>query len=92
MLRSNGDISVRAQQDNYLREGLRQTELAAFRACRFRQGFASQGMLCNEPPIPLRVLDFLEARDLITLSLVSKSTHQAAHLLFEREVCILDTY
>ncbi len=69
------------------RESAREAELAGFRACRFQQGFASEGMLCNEPPIPLRVLDFLEASDILRLSLVSKSTHQAAHLLFKREVC-----
>lgn len=69
-----------------LREESREAELHAFRACRFRQGFASTGMLCNEPPIPLRVLDFLEAQDLVRLSLVCKATHQASHVLHTREV------
>ncbi len=88
MLEDNDDIAVReAKQDVRLsREILRRPELEAFRACRFQKGYASEGMLCDEPPIPLRVLDFLEARDLVRLSLVCKSTHQAAHLLFKREV------
>jgi hypothetical protein len=74
-------------EEDRARESAREAELAAFRACRFQQGFASEGMLCNEPPIPLRVLDFLEAQDILRLSLVSKCTHQAAHVLFKREVC-----
>jgi hypothetical protein len=32
----------------------RTLELEAFEACRFQNGFASEGLLCNEPPIPLR--------------------------------------
>jgi hypothetical protein len=54
--------------------------------CRFKSGFASEGMLCNEPPIPLRVLDFLGTYELVNLSLVCKATHQAGHVLLEREV------
>ncbi len=88
-LMSNEDVFVSAwpwQPDSGPREERRKFELAAFRACRFQQGFASEGMLCNEPPIPLRVLDFLGARDLLRLSVVCKSTHQAAHVLLKREV------
>ncbi len=89
VLRNNEDIFVLDdwQRKDKLREESRESELDAFKACRFQQGFASEGMLCNEPPIPLRVLDYLEASDLLRLSLVCKSAHQAAHLLFEREVC-----
>jgi hypothetical protein len=86
---TNEDVFMSArpwQPDSGPREERRKSELAAFRACRFQQGFASEGMLCNEPPIPLRVLDFLGARDLLRLSLVCKSTHQAAHVLLKREV------
>jgi hypothetical protein len=55
--------------------------------CRFREGFASEGMLCNKPPMPLRVLDFLEhTEDLFNLSLVCKATHKAGHVLLQREV------
>jgi hypothetical protein len=91
VLRNNDDISVADvwQSQSHPREQLREPELAAFRACPFQQGFTSEGMLCNEPPIPLRVLDFLEAADILRLSLVSKCTHQAAHMLFQREVCHL---
>jgi hypothetical protein len=59
---------------------------AATHTCRFISGFASEGMLCNEPPIPLRVLDFLGTYELVNLSLVCKAMHQAGHLLLEREV------
>jgi hypothetical protein len=59
---------------------------AAMHTCRFRSGFAAGGMLCNEPPIPLRVLDFLGTYELVNLSLVCKAMHQAGHLLLEREV------
>jgi hypothetical protein len=58
----------------------------AMRKCAFRTGFAPEGMLCNEPPIPLRVLDFLGTYELVNLSLVCKATHRAGHLLLEREV------
>ncbi len=55
--------------------------------CRFQEGFASGGMLCNDPPIPLRVLDFLDdSEDLLNLALVSKATHQAGHFLLQREL------
>jgi hypothetical protein len=60
--------------------------LAAAPKCRFREGFAAEGMLCNNPPIPLRVLDFLETEDLLNLALVCKATHQAGHVLLQREV------
>jgi hypothetical protein len=62
--------------------------LAATSDCRFKDGFASEGMLCDQPPIPLRVLDFLEAGgDLANLALVCKATHKAGHVLLNREVC-----
>lgn len=85
----DGELTVRDVwlPESECREVSRETELDNFRACRFREGFASVGMLCNKPPIPLRVLDFLEAEDLLTLSRVCKATHQAAHVLFMREVC-----
>jgi hypothetical protein len=60
--------------------------VAATNMCRFRTGFAAEGMLCNEPPIPLRVLDFLGTYELVNLSLVCKATHQAGHVLLKREV------
>jgi hypothetical protein len=94
-LTQDNKVCVRGPQDKdqgpealecLAREASREAELAAFRGCRFQRGNASEGRLCNEPPIPLRVLDFLEARDLLSMSLVCKSTHQAAHLLFEWEV------
>jgi hypothetical protein len=87
-MRGNGNVFLRdvVQAEDKSREASRVAELDAFRACPFQQGFASEGMLCNEPPIPLRVLDFLEAQDMINLSLVCKSMHQAAHVLFKREV------
>jgi hypothetical protein len=87
-MRDNGDVFLRddVQAEDKSREASRVAELEAFRACPFQQGFASEGMLCNEPPIPLRVLDFLEAQDIVNLSLVCKSMHQAAHVLFKREV------
>jgi hypothetical protein len=59
---------------------------AATQTCAFKAGFAAEGMLCNEPPIPLRVLDFLGTYELVNLSLVCKATHQAGHVLLEREV------
>ncbi len=62
-------------------------QAAATQTCPFKSGFASEGMLCNEPPIPLRVLDFLETYELVNLSLLCKATHQAGHVLLEREVC-----
>jgi hypothetical protein len=61
-------------------------QLTATRKCAFKAGFAAEGMLCNEPPIPLRVLDFLGTYELINLSLVCKAMHQAGHVLLEREV------
>jgi hypothetical protein len=54
--------------------------------CALRTGFAAEGMLCDTPPIPLRVLDFLGTYELINLSLVCKAMHQAGHVLLEREV------
>jgi hypothetical protein len=61
--------------------------LVATTECHFQKGFASEGMLCNTPPIPLRVLDFLEhTEDLLNLALVCKATHQAGHVLLQREV------
>ncbi len=69
-------------------EASREAELDAFMACRFQKGFAAEGMLCHEPPIPLRVLDFLETQDILSLSMVCKSAHQASHCLLEREVCV----
>ncbi len=61
--------------------------LVATTQCRFQKGFASEVMLCNAPPIPLRVLDFLEhTEDLLNLALVCKATHQAGHVLLQREV------
>jgi hypothetical protein len=61
--------------------------LAATLGCPFRGGYACEGMLCNTPPIPLRVLDFLEhTEDLMNLALVCKSTHRAGHVLLQREV------
>jgi hypothetical protein len=48
-------------------------------------------MLCNNPPIPLRVLDFLHTEDLLNLSLVCKATHQAGHVLLQREVRTVTT-
>jgi hypothetical protein len=88
VLRSNGEVHVREGQQSSDPSGeeRREAQLEVFRACRFEQGFASEGMLCHEPPIPLRVLDFLDTQDLLRLSLVCKSTHQAAHILFKREV------
>jgi hypothetical protein len=63
------------------------TECAsAYGTCAFKSGFAAEGMLCNEPPIPLRVLDFLGTYELVNLSLVCKATHQAGHVLLKREV------
>ncbi len=56
------------------------------RTCAFKAGFAPEGMLCNVPPIPLRVLDFLGTYDIVNLSLVCKAMHQAGHVLLEREV------
>ncbi len=65
----------------------RKSMLAATAYCRFREGFASEGMLCNNPPIPLRVLDFLQhTEDLLNLALVCKATHRAGHVLLKREV------
>jgi hypothetical protein len=62
-------------------------ELAAAWQCRFREGYASEGMLCNDPPIPLRILDFLEnPEDLLNLASVCKATHQAGHVQLQREV------
>jgi hypothetical protein len=61
-------------------------QAAAVQKCAFKTGFAAEGMLCNEPPIPLRVLDFLGTYELVNLSLVCKATHQAGHVLLEREV------
>jgi hypothetical protein len=61
-------------------------EFAVARKCACKTGFAAEGMLCNEPPIPLRVLDFLGTYELINLSLVCKATHQASHILLGREV------
>ncbi len=60
--------------------------LSAYETCAFKFGLASEGMLCNEPPIPLRVLDFLGTYELVNLSLVCKATHQAGHILLKREV------
>jgi hypothetical protein len=60
--------------------------VAASPKCAFKSGFAAEGMLCDHPPIPLRVLDFLGAYELVNLSLVCKATHQAGHVLLEREV------
>jgi hypothetical protein len=60
---------------------------AATQTCALKAGFASEGMLCNEPPIPLRVLDFLGTYELVNLSVVCKATHQAGHVLLECEVC-----
>jgi hypothetical protein len=61
--------------------------LEAASECRFREGLASEGMLCSKPPIPLRVLDFLpHTEDLLNLALVCKATHQAGHVLLKREV------
>ncbi len=66
----------------------RLSSLAATSHCPFQEGFASEGMLCDNPPIPLRVLDFLEhTEDLLNLSVVCKATHQAGHVLLQREVC-----
>ncbi len=63
------------------------TALAASANCRFRAGFAAEGMLCDDPPLPLRVLDFLEdTEDLLNLALVCKAMHQAGHALLKREV------
>jgi hypothetical protein len=58
----------------------------AVQKCALKTGFAAEGMLCDHPPIPLRVLDFLETYELVNLSLVCKATHQAGHVLLEREV------
>jgi hypothetical protein len=64
-----------------------QSILASTSQCCFQKGFASEGMLCNDPPIPLRVLDFLEhPDDMLNLALVCKATHQAYHALLQREV------
>jgi hypothetical protein len=81
-----GYLRKRPQHEDLEREASRAAELDAFKACNFQQGFASEGMLCNEPPIPLRALHYLEARDLVRLSLVCKRTHHAAHALLTREV------
>jgi hypothetical protein len=88
VLRDSGNVFLRddVQAEDKAREVSRVAQLDAFRACPFQQGFASEGLLCNEPPLPLRVLDFLEGQDIINLSLVCKSMHQAAHVLFKREV------
>ncbi len=80
-------VRVTGREEDDSREASREAELDAFTACRFQKGFASEGMLCHEPPIPLRVLDFLETRDILNLSMVCKSAHQASHRLLEREVC-----
>jgi hypothetical protein len=69
------------------KQAMSEDALAHTLKCRFQEGFASQGMLCNNPPIPLRVLDFLDhTPDLVNLALVSKATHQAGHYLLQREV------
>jgi hypothetical protein len=87
-LKNHDDVYVRdvKSRTDTSRESMMEAELEAFRACQFQSGFTSEGMLCDEPPIPLRVLDFLETQDLVRLSFVCKSTHQAAHLVFQREV------
>eukprot|EP00884_Botryococcus_braunii_P021720 jgi/Botrbrau1/8231/Bobra.0392s0027.1 len=64
--------------------------LAAFQDCRFQNNFASEGMLMNDPPIPLRVLGYLGTQDLLNLSRVCKATHYAAHHLLIREAAVLD--
>jgi hypothetical protein len=91
VLRNDEDIHILDDPvpEEKSRGDSRTMQLEAFEACRFQNGFASEGMLCNEPPIPLRVLDFLETKDILRLSLVCRSAHQAAHLLFKREVWAL---
>jgi hypothetical protein len=61
-------------------------QAAMTQTCAFKSGFAAEGMLCTEPPIPLRVLDFLGTYELVNLSLVCKAMHQAGHVLLEPEV------
>jgi hypothetical protein len=61
-------------------------QAAVTQTCALKSGFAAEGMLCNEPPIPLRVLDFLGTYELVNLSLVCKAMHQAGHVLLQREV------
>ncbi len=86
--KNHDDVRMRNRQQEVKksREIQRDKQLNRFRACRLQKGFTSEGMLCDEPPIPLRVLDFLDAQDTLRMSLVCKSAHQAAHLLFKREV------
>jgi hypothetical protein len=63
-----------------------QSMIAAMHCCS-QEGFASEGMLCNDPPIPLRVLDFLDdSKDLLNLAMVCKATHQAGHVLLQRKL------
>lgn len=90
VMERDGELSLRDiwKKPDKEREASRVAELNAFKACPFQLGFkfASNGMLCDVPPIPIRTLDFLEAQDLVNLSRVCKATHQAAHFLLEREV------
>lgn len=81
----NAEIFGRKQQGE-VPQDLWVSNLDAYKACRFQAGFAPEGFLCHEPPIPLRVLDFLEARDLVNLSRMCKRTHHAGHVQFQREV------
>lgn len=75
------------EEDTPARASEREAQLESFRRCRFQEGFASEGMLCNSPPLPLGVLDYLDAGDLLNLFLVCKATHRASHYLLHREVC-----
>jgi hypothetical protein len=89
--RFEGDTRRRPSAEGYQPGGPTVSEdmmrhVAATNMCRFQTGFAAEGMLCNEPPIPLRVLDFLGTYELVNLSLVCKATHQAGHVLLKREV------
>jgi hypothetical protein len=82
---TNVRLNLKRPADSLERVALREGHLQQFKACQVR-GHASEGMLCNTPPIPLRVADFLDAADLLNLALVCKATHEASHLLFDREV------
>lgn len=87
-VKNNGEVFVHlnGMKEDKSRAASRVAELEAFRNCPFQKGFAPDGLLCTEPPIPLQVVKYLTAQDLVNLSLVCKATHQAAHVLLQREV------
>eukprot|EP00884_Botryococcus_braunii_P021723 jgi/Botrbrau1/8234/Bobra.0392s0029.2 len=75
--------------DTDAQAAIREAQLQRFLVCPLKDGYASEGLLCNSPPIPLRVLDFLDASDILNLSLVCKDTHHGSHHLFRREEAVL---